>query len=99
MSFSRHRVRARAFDGGGEGFLNYLRHHIRYAITVLVNEYDAKEKLLFLLREAVNVLFTGTLLWYVVEHRDIVSFGLAASLLTYYFTFVVDTIAKAVKSK
>lgn len=83
----------------GEGFLNYLLHRVRYIKTVLVNDYGAKEKSAFLLRESVNVVFTGTLIWYALEHRNIISYGLLAALATYYFTFIVETIQKAVKSK
>jgi hypothetical protein len=59
---------------------------------LLKNEYAAGEKLSSMLVLIIDTLFTGLLIWYVIEHRNFVSYGIAAALATYWFTFAVDTI-------
>jgi hypothetical protein len=59
---------------------------------LLKNEYAAGEKLSSLLILVIDTLFTGLLIWYVIEYRNFVSYGIAAGLATYWFTFAVDTI-------
>lgn len=72
---------------------------MRYWKTVLVNDYGLNEKLKFLFVESFNVLFTGCLLWYAIEHKNFLSYGLTAALATYYFTFIVEKIGKEWRSK
>lgn len=90
----------------GEGFLNSITYKMRYIRTVLVNEYElgAKSKTLFV--QAINVVVEGFLLWIALGQRNsdnvflrILSYGLIAALLSYYFSYIVEKVGKEWKSK
>jgi hypothetical protein len=83
--------------GGTEGFLNSLTNKCRNAWATLVDEYSIKEKSFTLIVQAFNALITGCLIWYAVEHRDIVSYGLLAALAQYYISWFVDVVRGTVK--
>jgi hypothetical protein len=80
-------------------FLNSCSYWVTRTVRLLRDEYAAGEKLSSLLILVIDTLFTGVLIWYVIEHRNFVSYGIAAALITYWFTFAVNTISGRIKEQ
>lgn len=68
----------------------YLR--AKQALMVFAEERDWNAKILPLVGLVINVPFTGLLIWYVIEHRNFVSYGILSALVMYYVEWLVQLI-------
>lgn len=68
--------------------IGMIRAKIRYFFV----EYKVAKKSKWLLSKAIDVTFTGSLIWYAVTYQNPISYGLIAVLSVYYFEWIVKTI-------
>lgn len=67
-------------------------YRVRQRLQTFVSERDLVNKSKTLLGTIINVVITGLLVEYAVEHRNFVSYGLMVALGTFYFKWIVKTI-------
>jgi hypothetical protein len=75
-------------------FINNKSYSIRMQANIISAEYQVRDKFIFLLTLIINILVTGLIIWYCVEYRNILSYGLMAIMITYYFEKIVEIIKK-----
>jgi hypothetical protein len=83
--------------GKTKNYINNIIHKVKLYKSYLNNKYDLSSKISESLKYVFNVLFTGLIIWYIVNNKNILSYGLFTALFVYYFKFVVETIKKPVK--
>lgn len=57
--------------------------------------FEIKKKSITLLELAINVLITGLVIWYALNYKNFLSYGLASALIMYYISWLI----KEIKSK
>lgn len=75
-------------------FINNKRDYFLMQIRIFSATYEIKAKFWFLVSLTINILVTGLVINYVVENRNILSYGLLATLVWYYFEKVVEMLKK-----
>ena len=63
------------------------------------NKYFQKQKIMYIRAMIFDVLFTGLMIWIVLNHQNFISYGIAAALFCYYFEYIVNTIKKPYMKK
>lgn len=69
-----------------------VRTKLVQSISYFMNEYDVKEKIKDLFLLGINVVVTGLAIWYVLNFRNFLSYGIATAVATYYISWLIKEI-------
>jgi len=77
-----------------KNYINNKHYKFKLGAAYVIREYMLRDKLLQLSQWILNTIITGALIYYIVENKNFISYGLSAMLLFYYLDIAVQIIKK-----
>lgn len=73
-------------------YINEFRHKARLYFAKIYRERKVKEKFLTVLGWLFDIIVTGIAIHYIINHKNILSYGLAIYMIQYYVKWFVDVV-------
>ncbi len=80
-----------------KNFIKESFHNGKRIVNILIKSDAAKKRIDLLLTVSFNVLLTGLVISYVINHRNFISYGLLSWIVTYYIEWLIKLIKKPYK--
>lgn len=80
-------------------YINDVVYKLKLGIAGIVFNYQLKNKSMELLNLAINICGTGLVIWYCIEKRNFLSYGMTSALILYYSKYFVDLVKKPYKEE
>jgi len=77
-----------------KNYINNKKYKLTLGVAAIIHDYMLRDKFLQLISWIVNVVITGTLIYYIMNNNNFIAYGLTVILGIYYLDMVVQIIKK-----